>query len=176
MKKSKLIAVVITVLAMLIILPVAASAVESDFTGWNYVQDGGYFEYYNYGNKYTDGEYWIEGNAFRFDAEGKMLNAQWYRNPETLEYYYYKAGGYRATEEILWVDGAYYYFNESGVMADNGEFSVYDFVADRWTYVRAKAGGALYRNEWYQDAEGEWYYYGDNGCAARGVTYVGSVP
>ena len=176
MKKSKLIAVVITVLAMLIILPVAASAVESDFTGWNHVQDGGYYEYYNYGNKYTDGEYWIEGNYFRFDAEGKMLNAQWYRNPENLEYYYYEAGGYRATEEILWVDGAYYYFNESGVMADNGEFSVYDYVADRWTYVRAKAGGALYRNEWYQDAEGEWYYYGDNGCAARGVTYVGSVP
>ena len=47
------------------------------------------------------------------------------------------------------IDGSYYYFRYERMLAD-GEYDGY----------RAKADGRLYRNEWYQNDNDVWYYYG----------------
>lgn len=72
MRRGKILAVAATVLALLAVFTFAVSA-DSTQNGWVRLEDGSY-EYYENGAKYTDGEYWIDGNCFRFDENGKMYN------------------------------------------------------------------------------------------------------
>ena len=180
MNKRKLLAVVVTVLAILMIIPFAASAEDPVKHGW--YTDKGYYEYFDYGNQYKDGEYWINEyeSYFRFDEAGKMLSAEWYRDPETLEYYYYQAGGYKAADCVLSIDGAYYGFDWNGVMYDNCEFEIYSEAQDKWVYYNANAGGTLKTNQWvwFEDADyhdgGYWKYYGADGVRySDGIAKVG---
>ncbi len=250
MNKKKLLAIVVMVLAILMIIPFVASAEEPVKDGW--YTDKGYYEYFENGNQYTDGVYWIDEyqSHFRFDADGKMYNAQWYRDSDGY-YYYYKAGGYQATGEVFYIDGAYYGFDYSGMMFADCEFQLFSqdgyeihyytatgsgaLISNKWVwvedeyyeeggywiyykeggvkccgeiakvgnsyyyfdyscemlndtftevwdsntesnrYIRAKNGGALYRNEWYKNEDGLWYYYGSDCYAAQGYVKVGGT-
>lgn len=250
MRRGKILAAVVTVLAVLAMLPFAASAEEPVKNGW--YSDKGYYEYFQDGYQCKNGEHYIsESNAyFRFDSEGRMYENEWYRDPETNNWYYYKAGGFRATDCVQAINGYYYGFAYNGVMYDDTDFSLYSYetgnwnhyrataggplVVSRWIYtedskyeqggyykyygadgaayrgiqqvdgvyyhfyddgqmstegsrsiydgktesyrdIRAKAGGALFRNEWYQDQWDNWYYYGDDCFAPQGLTTIGSA-
>jgi len=173
MKKSKLLIALIAVIALFIMLPATASAVEDDFTGFVYVEDGNYYEYYWYGSKVVDGEFWDEEYQahFRVDEEGRLLSDEWYLGDDG--WYFYKAGGYRAESESLQIGGVYYAFNNDGVMVDGRDEEIYFIDKDQWVFVRAKAGGPIYVNEWYLDEDGTWYYYGENGYTTEGVLEYG---
>ena len=87
-------------------LTFTVSAEESVKNGW--YNDKGYFEYFENGYQYKDGEYNIDGSYFRFDSDGKMYSNEWYQNPETGDWYYYQPGGYRA-DNCITQYGDYYF-------------------------------------------------------------------
>lgn len=168
MNKKKLLAIAVTVLAILMIIPFAASAEEPVKDGW--YTDKGYYEYFEDGNQYADGVYWIDEyqSFFRFDENGKMYNNQWYRDSEGY-YYYYQSGGYQATDEILYINGAYYGFDSSGMMFADCTFQLYSSEMDEIYYYTATPSGALISNKWvwveseYYEKGGYWLYYKEGG-------------
>lgn len=174
MKKSKLLAVIITVVALICTFTLFASAEEPVQEGFVYDAEGGYYVFYDCGNIVTDREIWVEqySATFRFDQEGRMLNEEWYLADDG-SWYYYKAGGYRAESESLKLGGVYYAFNNEGVMVDGKDEEIYLIDKDQWVFVRAKAGGPIYVNEWYLDQDGTWYYYGENGYTTEGLMEYG---
>lgn len=180
MKKSKLFAVVVTVLAILLIIPFTASAEAAEKDGW--YTDKGYYEYFDNGYQYKDGEYWITEyqSYFRFDADGKMLNNEWYQNPDSLFWYYYQSGGYRADDCTVKINGYYYGFDSSGIMYNDTDFSIYDINTGAPSYYIAQKGGPLVVNQWVWCKDlnyykgGYWKYFGADGKAYTGIEKIGN--
>ena len=79
-------------------------------------------------------------------------------------WYYLKENG-ALMRGINRIDGVLYGFSDDGVMYDNCQF-----YFNGWTY-RARSGGKLYANAWYQSGE-RWYYYTENGTPASGLQTV----
>ena len=123
MRRGKILAAAATVLALLAMLTFAVSAEDSVKDGW--YNDKGYYEYFENGYQYKDGEYRIDGSYFRFDENGKMYSEKWYQNPDTGDYCYYQAGGQRAENCVVKIGDYYYGFDWNGVMYANTEFNIY---------------------------------------------------
>jgi len=85
--------------------------------------------------------------------------------------YYYFKGGYPLTDTVRQIGGKYYGFDVYSRMLDN-ETAYVSVSEGEGAYVRAMAGGQLYRNAWYQDGEA-WYYYDANCAGASGAHTVG---
>ena len=83
--------------------------------------------------------------------------------------YYYAEDGNLITNDIRKIDGAYYAFDNSGKMLVNGEY-VCSLVT-----CRARANGSLYVSEWYQDLNGNWYYYGEDAGRVSGEAKVDGI-
>mgnify|MGYP000473635768 CR=1 FL=1 len=93
----------------------------------------------------------------------------------------YIKGGELVQNQVLEIDGNYYGFDENGILYVNQSFNMYksdngvDYVM---ACYRAKEDGSLYVNEWYEydkydnHGHGIWYYYGDEGKAASGLTQI----
>lgn len=173
MRRGKIPAAVATVLAVFAMLTFAVSAEDSVKDGW--YNDKGYYEYFENGYQYKDGEYWIDDSCFRFDENGKMYSEKWYQNPDTGDYCYYQAGGQRAENCVIKYGDYYYGFDWNGVMYDDTEFEVWSRELGKSLYYRAGVGGPLYRNTWYREDNNWWYYYGDDCSAPQGLTTMGSV-
>lgn len=173
MRRGKILAAVATVLALLAMLTFAVSAEDSVKDGW--YNDKGYYEYFENGYQYKDGQYNIDGSYFRFDSDGKMYSNEWYQHPESGDWYYYQPGGYRADDCIAQYGDYYYGFDWNGVMYDDTEFEVWSRELGKSFYYRAGVGGPLYRNAWYREDNNWWYYYGDDCSAPQGLTTMGSV-
>ncbi|MBQ1186064.1 MAG: hypothetical protein IIX54_00040, partial [Clostridia bacterium] len=168
--KRKLLAVLVTVFVFLTVLTVSASATTQN--GW-VVIDGYYHYFDSYGYEYTGDEYWIEeyDAYFRFDEEGRMLTNQWFWNEDNECWQFYKAGGYRADNEILNIGGYLYAFDDYAMV--EGYAEIYDDATEELKYVYATDGGVLYSG-WLQDEYGDWYYFLPDGKMARNqVAYVG---
>jgi len=90
--------------------------------------------------------------------------------------YYYIKNGELYQNCIQKIGNTYYGFDYEGRMYDDTMFSMsyYDEDQDMWKYpyYRAKEGGALYVNEWYEEGS-DWYYYGAEGKGAQGFTQLG---
>ena len=174
MKKRFLVLLVLAcVLALLLPLTVSATQVQNGFS-----EDGNYF--------YRDGEMVAgeviehEGKYYGFDDSGWLYRNQefcldtWYRAKEdgTLYVnewfyqewgpaYYYGEGG-RAATDFLQIDGVWYFFDGSGNMR-------YDEVVwseDYQAWYRLSEDGASHTKVnlgWYQDENGEWYYFSEGG-------------
>lgn len=140
----------------------------------------------------------INGVQYLFYGDGELRTNSVVPGDEGTYYYANEDGIATVISGTGWtlVDGKYFYVNEEGVLYEDGVYyingSYYGFsngimyddtyfgssYRDKdgeyhYGYYRAKAGGALYVNEWYYDAEYEdWYYYGNYGCAPRGFCEV----
>lgn len=180
MNKKRILVVAIMVIAILAMFPFTAAADTQN----GFVSVGSGYEYYIYGEKVVDQEIWDDtyNNYYRFDANGKMLSATWWKDPSTLEYYYYKADGSRAYDEVYKVGSIYYGFEYSGIMYDDEEFSVYSEQDNEWKYYIARKGGALVTNEWlwvvdeYSHNGGYYTYYGaDGACYMDGIYKIGNA-
>ena len=89
--------------------------------------------------------------------------------------YIYVVNGEPVTDQVMKIGNSYYGFDEEGIMYDNTGFGMYDYE-DGWYYsYRAKAGGALIVNAWYQSPDKDWYYYGAEGKGAEGIVTLGGV-
>ena len=83
--------------------------------------------------------------------------------------YYYAEDGDLITNDIRKIDGAYYAFDDDGKMLANGEY------ACSLVTCRARANGSLYVSEWYQDLNGNWYYYGEDAGRVSGEAKVDGI-
>ena len=129
------------------------------------------------------GKYQLDGDWYYFDYNGVMLDnnvysgyrarpggklycGEWYRDESGAQYYYGEDCKI-AKSGILQIDGGWYYLDSSGAMLDDGAAS-YKVSYSETLSIRAHAGGLLYQNEWYQDADGSFYYGEDFGLYKSG--------
>ena len=156
---------------------------------WFY--DGTYWHYYGAdGQSYQTGIYEIAGVNYYFtdgnmatssivNANGKLYvadeNGYLTQIPETGwiqvgNDYYYAENSNLIKNSIRKIDGAHYAFDDNGKMFADGEY-----VCNQVT-CRAHTNGSLYVSQWYQDANGSWYYYGANAKRVSGEAEVNGIP
>lgn len=130
--------------------------------------------YFDADGKALEGYHTVNGTDYYFDYEGQMLQNTydfvydefgeveyaWAANENGVASRTYGGwlrvyGNWRYFDGTSWadglreIDGDYYYF-AGQELVENQSYDEY----------RAKVGGRLYRNEWYKDENGDWYYYG----------------
>ena len=146
---------------------------------------GNYYGFNSSGRMYDDEEFSIYDNEsgdrfyYRAQSGGKLYVNSWYNYTDEdgyVSWYYYGAEGKAPRRQVIKIGSDYYGFDYYGCMYNNTSFSIYDSEAGRDVYYRAKDGGKLYVNSWYQykgDGWSDWYYYGAEGKAPSGITTVG---
>ena len=143
-------------------------------SGFTQVKGNNYFFYPN-GQMAVNDICQENGKIYKIDSEGKAYEFKEGWNKYDGHYYYVENGEI-VSYTVKKIGEKYYGFNSSGVMYDNETFYLdkYDSEAGYWRYYyyRAKSGGALYVNEWYQDEYGTRYYYGAEGVAPEEYTLV----
>lgn len=98
-------------------------------------------------------------------TEGQPLT--WIQNEG--KWYLYDEYGYLVQGDTYKINNKWYYFDGSGVMAENG------WVLDRYTgtYYFAKADGSLLASTWYKNADGKWYYFNQYAEMETGWVFYG---
>ena len=120
---------------------------------------------------------WVYYHALE---DGTVVANKWeqtYLEDGNEEWFYYGADGARYTNGVYKIGSNYYYFDGYGSMLDDSTYILDDWNEELGEWIveasyRARSGGALYVNEWYQDEWGNWYYYGAEGKAAQGKAVV----
>ncbi|WP_283684326.1 cell wall-binding protein [Clostridium perfringens] len=169
---------------------------------WCYIDDNGEltegFKEIN-GNKYyfesgvmSTGKTEIEGNQYYFNESG-LIAKGWSQNKDG-EYYYTDNNGIiqKGWQKI---NGIWYYFNDCGVMATGPKYMFDENTYDTKLYYFDNSGALQYKkgwvnhigkynNDWYyinsnnelstswQNINGTWYYFYENGKMAKGSTAV----
>lgn len=115
-------------------------------------------------NKYVQGYFDGENACYMADGQGHLTKLSLGWNLYKGEYYYLDEGEGLITYEFREIGGKLYYFNEYGVMFAGGPATLSGYSGGSYIRgnYRAKANGALYRNEWYKTSGG-WTYYGEDG-------------
>ncbi|MBI6023966.1 cell wall-binding protein [Clostridium perfringens] len=151
------------------------------------------------GNKYyfkngvmSTGKTEIEGNQYYFNGSG-LIAKGWSQNKDG-EYYYTDNNGIiqKGWQKI---NGIWYYFNDGGVMATGPKYMFDENTYDTKLYYFDNSGALQYKkgwvnhigkynNDWYyinsnnelstswQNINGTWYYFYENGKMAKGSTAV----
>ena len=83
----------------------------------------------------------------------------------------YYVNGEKLTDCIVLIDNDYYGFSQEGYMFDDTGFWYYPESGESGEYYRAKEGGKLYVNEWYDRYDWHENYFGPNGAAYRDGIY-----
>ena len=95
----------------------------------------------------------------------KLNNNNW---TQVGKYWYYVKNNQYLCYTMEIIAGASYLFDDSGRMISDSTYELYDYDEEEWIEYRAKADGKLYKNEWYEDEYGRWYYYGNDCVSYRG--------
>ena len=170
---------------------------------WYQDEDTSDWYYYFEDGKAREGLQTVNGNLYVFDNDGRMWKNDIYTDPETGDkyridangnatkisasgykegwndigggVYIYVVNGEPVTDQVMKIGNSYYGFDEEGIMYDNTDFGMYDYEDYEYYYYRAKSGGALIVNNWYQSPDKDWYYYGAEGKGAEGIVTLGGV-
>lgn len=179
MRRGKMLAAAVTVLAIFAMFTFAVSAEDAEVkNGW--YSDKGYYEYFENGEQIKDCEYWIKDSYFRFDENGKMYENEWYHD-EDYNYYYYQQGGSRADDCVVKIGDYYYGFDSNGIMYNDTEFYIWSAEQQETSYYKAGAGGPLVVNSWIYTVDSKHYeggyykYYGADGAAYRDIQQVNGL-
>ncbi len=98
---------------------------------------------------------------------GSVTNGWEKQSDGTYKYY---ENGIMVRNTIKKIGNDYFGFDSKGIMYDNKVFSLYD--GSNSVYYRAKEGGYLYVNSWYENEYGSKYYYGAGGRANAGTAVL----
>ena len=103
--------------------------------------------------------------TYKFDALGRMETNKWYQD-EYGDWMYFKQDGRAAYYEFIYSNGYWYYFDYLYMVKDR---IIYIEEDDSWISDAYKfdASGHMLTNKWYQDENGDWMYFKQNGKAAR---------
>ena len=106
-----------------------------------------------------------DGTCYYCDSDGvatKLENNGW--TNVNGKYFYVKDGNF-LTGCVAKIGNAYYGFDYDGHMYAGEYFWIWNSELEKDIYYRAKEDGSLYVNAWYQNENGERYYYGEEGKA-----------
>ena len=84
---------------------------------------------------------------------------------------YYVDGSY-VSRTVMQIDGYLYGFADDGFLHKDEPFTIFDYTTYDTHHYRARATGRLYVNAWAKDEYGNYFYYGEDGIAARGLLTV----
>ena len=119
---------------------------------------------------------YVEDDAYAGNKNGapvKLKKNGWTQVDDA--YFYCVEGEFKSSAVIEWNGTSYAFFND-GKMVDDSVVSIYDSKESRQKLYCAKKGGALRRQEWYQDPNtGYYYYFKKDYSAATGYTKLGST-
>lgn len=144
--------------------------------------------YYGSDGKGYSGLQEIDGKKYCFFDNGSLLVDTIFTNTDKTIYYcdsggntaelnnndwtkvgektFYVKDGKALQSCVAEINGAYYGFNNIGIMFSNTNFELI------WSQTpgsyRAKEDGSLYVLQWYQDAAGNWFYYDKTGILKTG--------
>lgn len=82
--------------------------------------------------------------------------------------YYYLKNGVFLKDCVEKIGSSYYGFDYYGIMYDDDDFRIWDEETGKSYVYRAKAGGVLYVNSWYEQYS-DRYYYGEGGKGYDGI-------
>ncbi len=150
-----------TLAAAIAITTVACMTAATANAGW--IQDSSGFSY-----QYTDANgnmavncwKYINGNWYRFDANGNMVTGWYFEDGVN---YYLKPNGSMARSWTL-IDGEWYAFDSSGVPR-----SGWLYYQDNWYYF--DTNGKMLTSQWIENT----YYLTETGETARGFLTVDGV-
>ena len=144
--------------------------------------------YYGSDGKGYSGLQEIDGKKYCFFDNGSLLVDTIFTNTDKTIYYcdsdgntaelnnndwtkvgektFYVKDGKALQSCVAEINGAYYGFNDIGIMFSNTDFELI------WSQTpgsyRAKEDGSLYVSQWYQDTDGNWFYYNEIGILKTG--------
>ena len=151
--------------------------------------------YYGSDGKGYSGLQEIDGKKYCFFDNGSLLVDTIFTNTDKTIYYcdsdgntaelnnndwtkvgektFYVKDGKALQSCVAEINGAYYGFNNIGIMFSNTDFELI------WSQTpgsyRAKEDGSLYVLQWYQDAAGNWFYYDETGILKTGWECLNGV-
>ena len=161
------------------------------YTGW--VQSSGLWYYTKDGLMIKNTFYTITNadgvdESYIFNKDGVMLKNQWYKETYYDEYssveneiWFYAQGSGALYENCWqWINGAWYYFDISGVMLtgnneiyneETGEMEIHQFAASgAWIKELSKP-----KNGWIEIYDNEWMYYIDNVPVKEDWKWIGGA-
>ena len=89
--------------------------------------------------------------------------------------YRYVKDGQVLTNCVEKIGDFYYGFDSDGYMFADEQFNLLDSESGNTCYYRAHEDGHLYRNEWYMNYKGLWYYFGDDAKMYFGLREVNGI-
>ncbi len=147
-----------------------------------YVKVGNHYYCFSSSGIMADEGYYIGAGCrcFSIDQNGYAtpLEAGWHKIYERDRYCL--GDGYLVHNEAKQIDNNWYVFDSNGTLIKGQDFEIYDSETGESVWYRAKADGTLYVNSWYSVYNIDykrtfWWYYGEEGKAANGLTLVDNV-
>lgn len=89
--------------------------------------------------------------------------------------YRYVKDGQALTNCVEKIGDFYYGFDSDGYMFADEQFNLLDSESGNTCYYRAHEDGHLYRNEWYMNYKGLWYYFGNDAKMYFGLREVNGI-
>ena len=134
--------------------------------------DGKQYCFSEYCRRYQDQSVTIDGKSYYCKPDGSAIELQNNDWTKVDDHFMYVKDGQALINCVEKIGDSYYGFNYIGVMYANEDIILRNFEGQISSYYRAKEDGRLYVNEWYVDERVYYFYYGDEGRAASGLTQV----
>ena len=127
------------------------------------------------GRLYQDQTITVDGKSYYCNLDGIAVELQNNRWTKVDGKYRYVKDGQVLTNCVEKIGDFYYGFDSDGYMFADEQFNLLDSESGNTCYYRAHEDGHLYRNEWYMNYKGLWYYFGDDAKMYFGLREVNGI-
>ena len=127
------------------------------------------------GRLYQDQTITVDGKSYYCNLDGIAVELQNNRWTKVDGKYRYVKDGQALTNCVEKIGDFYYGFDSDGYMFTDEQFNLLDSESGNTCYYRAHEDGHLYRNEWYMNYKGLWYYFGDDANMYFGLREVNGI-
>ena len=127
------------------------------------------------GRLYQDQTITVDGKIYYCNLDGIAVELQNNRWTKVDGKYRYVKDGQALTNCVEKIGDFYYGFDSDGYMFADEQFNLLDSESGNTCYYRAHEDGHLYRNEWYMNYKGLWYYFGNDAKMYFGLREVNGI-
>ena len=127
------------------------------------------------GRLYQDQTITVDGKIYYCNLDGIAVELQNNKWTKVDGKYRYVKDGQVLTNCVEKIGDFYYGFDSDGYMFADEQFNLLDSESGNTCYYRAHEDGHLYRNEWYMNYKGLWYYFGDDAKMYFGLREVNGI-
>ena len=127
------------------------------------------------GRLYQNQTITVDGKIYYCNLDGIAVELQNNRWTKVDGKYRYVKDGQALTNCVEKIGDFYYGFDSDGYMFADEQFNLLDSESGNTCYYRAHEDGHLYRNEWYMNYKGLWYYFGNDAKMYFGLREVNGI-